>query len=513
MVSAMNDSYGQGLYRRAPSSNGLCSNAFPSSNFRRKAQLALTFVCLVSSPLAVGATPLLDPVPESIPYSGITLIAEPFVRAPKSEDEDSRSANTAWARIQYLKPFPDRSGRLLFNDTRGILYLTDQKGRQPEVFLDLRKYRGFGFDETRFPNEAGLAGFAFHPQFAEPGKSGYGRFYIAYSARPDSGQAQYLENDAASHHSVIREWTMSDPTADRFSGSSREVFRIGQFASNHNIGNLDFNPTAKPGNADYGLLYAGLGDGGAANDPRDYGQSKQVPLGSLIRIDPLGGDHRHSYAIPPSNPFADQPDLAGEIWAYGLRHPQHFSWDTDGRLFINDIGQNQIEEINVGQKGANYGWRLREGTFATAYAVTGAEAGPVYPLPPDRSDFVLPLAQYDHDEGSAISSGFVYRGDRLPALAGKYLFTDLVRGRLFAIDVQLPIRPGTQAHITEIRIDVDGSGETLLERASMPNTLDPGLRVDLRLSQDAAGELYLLTKADGWIRRLASIRMADPEAG
>lgn len=508
MVSAMNDRYGQRPYSWVP-----FFRCFRSSTLCRQVRLALTAVCLVSSPLAVCATPLLDPVPEPIPYSGFTLITEPFVQAPKSVDKNPRSANTAWARIQYLKPFPDRSGRLLFNDTRGILYLTDQQGRSPEVFLDLRKYGGFGFDETPFPNEAGLAGFAFHPQFAHPGAPGYGRFYIAYSARPDSGQAQYLENDAASHHSVIREWTMTNPSADRFSGSSREVFRIGQFASNHNIGNLDFNPTAEPGSADYGLLYAGLGDGGASNDPRNYGQSKRVPLGALIRIDPLGGDHRRSYAIPPSNPFANESDLAGEIWAYGLRHPQHFSWDTDGRMFINDIGQNQIEEINVGRKGANYGWRMREGTFATAYAISGAQAGPVYPLPPVSGAFVMPLAQYDHDEGSAISSGFVYRGDRLPALTGKYLFTDLVRGRLFAIDAQLPIEPGTQARITEIRIDVDGSGETLLERASMPNTLDPGLRVDLRLSQDASGELYLLTKSDGWIRRLASIRIDDPGAG
>lgn len=477
---------------------------YPSNDFvRRLHSSAVALICLwVIAVTPVHAGPLTDPIPDAIENSGITLIAREFIRAPRSEDRDTRSANSAWARIQYLQPIPDNTGRLVFNDTRGLLYLTDEGGLAPTVFLDLRKYGGFGFDDTPFPNEAGLAGFAFHPDFSQPGKAGYGRFYTAYSARSDTGIARYLEDDSASHESVIREWTMTDPSAHRFSGSSREVFRIGQFASNHNIGSLAFNPTAEPGGDDYGLLYAGLGDGGAAHDPKEYGQSLAEPLGSIIRIDPLGGDHQHPYAIPLSNPFADKPDTAGEIWAYGLRHPQHFSWDRDGRMFIADIGQNQIEEVNLGQPGANYGWRLREGTFATAYSIPGRQPGPVYPLPTEADNFTYPLAQYDHDEGSAISSGFVYRGERLPELQGKYLFTDLVRGRLFFFDAErLPV-PGSLAHIQEIMIDVDGSGQNLVEAAGMPNTLEPGERVDLRLGRDSGGELYLLTKSDGWIRRL-----------
>lgn len=456
-----------------------------------------------------------DPVPGAIAQSGITLLAEEFVRAPKSEDADTRSANQAWARIQYLQPIPDDSRRLIFNDTRGLLYLTDENARPPEVFLDLRKYGGFGFDDTPFPNEAGLAGFAFHPGFAHRGSPGYGRFYTAYSARSDSGVARYLDDDADSHESVIREWTMTDPSASRFSGSSREILRIGQFAPNHNIGTLAFNPHAESGSEDDGLLYAGLGDGGAANDPRGYGQSLAEPLGSIIRIDPLGGDHQRPYAIPAANPFASQPDAAGEIWAYGLRHPQHFSWDEDGTMLIADIGQNQIEEVNVGCKGANYGWRLREGTFATAFGAASGQTdlrpGEVYPLPAQIDDFVYPLAQYDHDEGSAISSGFVYRGQLLPMLQGKYLFTDLVRGRLLFIDSNAALEAGSLAVIREIRIDVAGTGKTLIDAAGMPDTLAPGRRVDLRLGRDSKGELYLLTKSDGWIRRLAPAGKPIPE--
>lgn len=477
--------------------------------FRRSVALlaALAAASLLGIPASGGpAAPIVDPIPEKIPMSGLVLDAVPFVRAPRTTDSGTLAVNEAWARIQYLAPIPDDSGRLVFNDTRGLLYLTDTTGTAPTVFLDLRKYGGFGFDDSMFPNESGLAGFAFHPDFARTGAPGHGRFYIAYSARSDTGTADYLDDDAASHESVIREWTMPDPDAPRFSGSSREILRIGQFAPNHNVGTLAFNPTAQPGDADYGMLYACFGDGGAANDPRDYGQSLAEPLGALVRIDPLGGVHPSRYAVPPDNPFVGQPERAAEIWAYGLRHPQHFSWDrATGRLYITDIGQNQIEEINLGVRGANYGWRLREGTFATAFAYPGTAPGPVFARPAeDPLPLVYPVAQYDHDEGNAVSSGFVYRGSRIPELQGRYLFADLVRGRLFYIETDA-LQPGHPAPIREIALRVDGQERSLLDAAGMPNTYAPGLRVDLRLGQDAAGELYLLTKSDGWIRRLDPI--------
>lgn len=474
-----------------------------------RAQAAALIVLLTGASAAHPAVaPIADPVPEKILPGSIILHATPFVRAPRTTDTGTLAVNDAWARIQYLAPVPDGTDRLVFNDTRGLLYLTDTSGAAPTVFLDLRQYGGFGFDDAMFPNESGLAGFAFHPDFARSGAPGYGRFYTAYSARSDTGTADYLDDDAGSHESVIREWTMTDPTAPRFSGASREIFRIGQFAPNHNIGTLAFNPTARPGEADYGMLYAGLGDGGAANDPRDYGQNPAVPLGALIRIDPLGGTHPARYGIPSDNPFAGDTARAGEIWAYGLRHPQQFSWDTaTGALYIADIGQNQLEEINLGQRGANYGWRLREGTFATAFAYPGTLPGPVFPRPAaDPVQLVYPVAQYDHDEGSAVSSGFVYRGSRIPALQGLYLFTDLVRGRLFYIETG-DLRPDRPAGIREVPLVIDGKAGTLIDVAGIPNTYAPGSRVDLRLGQDAAGELYLLTKSDGWIRRL------DPQTG
>ena len=446
--------------------------------------------------------PLQDPIPEEIRKGDLVVGATAFVRAPQTSDSAEEGAtNKAYARIQYLVPVGDGSGRLILNDLRGLLYLTDESGKAPVTYLDIRD-QDVGFDDSMFPNETGLVSVAFHPQFADEGKPGFGKFYTAYSARSDSGSADYLDDDANSHESVIREWATDDTLADVFQGTSREVFRIGQFAPNHNVGTVAFNPNAEAGSPDYGILYACLGDGGSGHDPRDHGQSLGVPQGAIIRIDPLAGDGNTGYGIPPDNPFVGDPGVAPEIWAYGLRHPQQFSWDTDGRMFIGDIGQNQVEEINLGLPGANYGWRLREGTFATAYAVEEARPGPVFPRPSeDESEFVYPVAQYDHDEGNVVSGGFVYRGSAIPELQGKYVFSEMALGRLLFIDTEA-LDPARPAEIKELRLIIGDRERDLVEVAGFPNTCGPRKRVDLRLGIDSKGELYLLTKGDGWVRKL-----------
>ena len=451
---------------------------------------------------AAAQEPLTDPIPDPIRKGDLVVEVTDFVRVPATEESAvDAMTNDAHARIQYLTPVGDGSGRLVLNDLRGLLYITDENGTPPVTFMDIRTL-DVGFDDSMFPNETGLAGVAFHPQFAEAGAPGFAKFYTAYSARSDSGVADYLDDDAGSHESVIREWTVDDPRANVFSGTSREVFRIGQFAPNHNVGTIAFNPTAAPGSADYGVLYASLGDAGAAYDPRDFGQSLEAPHGAIIRIDPLAGDGDKGYGVPADNPFAGEAGVAPEIWAYGLRHAQQFSWDTDGRLFMGDIGQNSIEEVNLGVAGANYGWRLREGTFATGYAVGPRRPGRLYPRPArDEQPFVYPVAQYDHDEGYAVSGGFVYRGRAIPALRGKYVFTDFPRGRVLYIDADALV-PGELAEIQELRLLFDGRERDLVEVAGFPNTYAPGDRADARLGTDSAGELYLLTKSDGRVRKL-----------
>ncbi len=439
-----------------------------------------------------------DPIPERIEKGNISVVAQEFLRLPQTLDSnDVRLTNDAYARLQYMQPIPDDSGRLVINELRGVLYIFDEEANTLDAFLDLRD-AGVGFDDSMYPNETGLAGFAFHPQFAQVGRPGYGKFYTAFSASSDSGVANYLDDDSDNHESVIREWTATNASANVFSGTSREIFRIGQFAQNHNIGTLAFNHAAAAADSDYGMLFASFGDGGGANDPNENGQSLATPMSSIIRIDPLNSMGRSRYAIPADNPFVGQAGVAPEIWAYGLRHPQHFSFDSDGTMYIADIGQSQIEEINVGVKGANYGWRVREGSFATAFGIGNVRPNPVYPRPEDREQFTYPLLQFDHDEGNAVSSVFVYRGTEVPELAGKVVFTDMVSGRVFYSDLQA----GGAKRIQELRIRLDGLEVNLAEAVGFPNTYGSGKRADLRLGIDREGELYLVTKGDGWIRKL-----------
>ena len=477
-----------------------------NTTMRFAVALCLAATASTAVELSAQLQPVPDPILGKIAKGDITVKAREFVRLPKTTDSATpRGTSPAYARIQYLLPARDGSGRLFVNDTRGVLYVTDAAGREPKPYIDLRK-QDVGFDDSHFPNEAGLAGFAFHPDFAKKGRPGYGKFYTAYSAATDNGKCDYLDDDDASHQSVLREWTANDPVADAFDGTSRELFRIGQFAFNHNIGTISFNPNAKEGSPDYGMLYVCLGDGGAANDPRDYGQGLAEPHGAIMRIDPLRAEGPRRYAIPKDNPFADKTGVAPEVWCYGFRHPQQFSWDTggDGKMLIAEFGQSQVEEVNLGVRGGNYGWQLREGTFATAFAVNGdTKDDRVYPHPgKDDAPYLYPVAQYDHDEGRGISSGFVYRGKLAPALQGKYVFSELVRGRLFYVDAD-GLTQGKQAEIKELRLTFDGTERDLIEVVGYPNPYMPGTnRADLRLGTDDAGELYLLTKGDGWVRRL-----------
>ena len=472
----------------------------------------------------VIAQPLADPILEVIEKGDLLVAAVPFVRAPRTVDAArSGGANNAYARIQYLLPVPRAPvasppgagrPRLAFNDVRGVLYLTDAEGRAPAVYLDLRR-RDVGFSSANFPNEAGFLGFAFHPQFAMPGTPGYGKLYTAFSATTRSGVADYV-GAAAVQHSVIREWTATDANADAFRGTSREVLRVGQVAANHNVGTIAFNPTAAAGGADYGKLYIAFGDSGYRDDPYDRGQQLGNPLGAIVRIDPLRAENGRAYGIPADNPFVGQHAagvVAEEIWAYGLRHPQQFSWDADGRMFLSDIGQDQIEEVNIGAPGANYGWRRREGTFSTAPGIGRFRANrPVYPRPAtDAEPFVYPVAQYDHDEGYAIGGGYVYRGRGIPLLRGKYVFTDFPRGRVFTIDADAAAAVDGAARdapvpIEELRLAFDGQERDLVAVAGFPNTYQPGeQRVDARLGIDHDSELYLLAKGNGWIYKLVAV--------
>ena len=451
-------------------------------------------------------TALSDPIEATIELGSITVDLVEFAQAPGTSDRVSSGfLNNPDTRIQYLKQV---GTRYFVNDTRGVLWVTEGAGMSFSMYLDLREEE-VGFNPDNFPQESGFMGFAFHPDFLTEGAAGFGKLYTTFSANPD-GTADFIEDASSVQESVLVEWSTEDPMASEFTGERREILRVGQFAANHNVGSVTFNTTATSESADYGLLYIGFGDGGSAHDPAEHGQNPNSILGAIARIDPLGGGEDAAYGIPADNPFADGAEGLPEVWAYGLRHPQHFSWDReDGRMFILDIGQDQIEEVNLGVAGGNYGWREREGTFATVYGVsTEDRPGGVYERESDTDSFLYPVAEYDHDEGFAIGSGFVYRGSAIPELAGMFVFTELVRGRLFYIDSS-NLEPGSPTTIFELNTRIDGAEASLVDVAGHRNTsaghAPHNQRVDLRLSQDASGELYVLSKGDGWIRKLSPL--------
>lgn len=430
-----------------------------------------------------------NPIREKIAFGDITVRGEPFIQLPYT----IRETRTG---IQYLIPVPDDSGRLTIIDTTGKVYLVDAEGENHFLYLDLTQ-SDVDFKKSD-QGENGLRGIAFHPNFARPGELGYGRFYTAYTAVSNGEVADYLDQHAQSHYSVVREWVTDHHWANEFVGTSREILRVGQFNLTHNVGNIGFNPNSGEDTSDFGMLYIPLGDGGDYGDAREQGQSKCSPLGAILRIDPFGGDDSRGYGIPTDNPFLGRDDAIPEIWAYGLRNPQHFSWDTErGLMFITDIGQNMVEEVNLGIAGANYGWRLREGSFATSFEYRGAPFGPVYPRPEqDEQPFVYPITEFDHDEGNAVGNGFVYRGKNIPALQGKYVFSELVRGRLLYINADTA-ELGQPQTPRELRLELP-DGKSLFEVAAKDR------RVDLRVGMDGMGELYLLTKQDGWVRKLVA---------
>ena len=472
-----------------------------------KGRATITAAVLVASLVggrSAGAapTPLSEPLLPMPTPSGAVVELQDFVTLP-------RHADGSPALVEFLFQAPDGTSDLFATDMVGIIYRISADGSKVTPYLDLRSQ---GLSIISPTGEEGLVGVAFHPNFAgDPSRPGYGKFYTAYSAARGSGVPDFLANDDADHDQVIREWTASNPFATTFAGTSREVLRVGKYASNHNGGVIRFNPNAQPGSPDYGNLYIGFGDGGGGNDPRGNGQNITSPLGKILRINPLAGPDGAKYTIPARNPFRTMTVAAPLVWAYGLRNPQQFSWEVggQGRMFIDDIGQNQVEEVDLGVKGANYGWQQREGTFATgtgAGSPGGKNDYSDYSLPPDdaANGFTYPIAEYDHSDDArngvtvpaAIGSGFLYQGSLAPQYRGAYVFTDFVQGKLFAINANAPSSAATE--VFSVQMQYHGVTYTSLDQSP----IGEGTRSDFRMGEDHNGELYALLKGPGAIYRI-----------
>lgn len=320
------------------------------------------------------------------PIASIMRVPAGVVRA-----DDLRVATTLLTgdvvKPTYVGHAGDSSARIFIAERDGRIRIHDGSNLYSTPFLDITSQVGTN-------GEQGLHSFAFHPNFAVND-----RVFVSYSdTNGDSVVSEYMVSGGDPNQ--------LDPTSERI------IMTVEQPAGNHNGGQLQFGPD--------GYLYFSLGDGGASNDVFENGQNLGTLLGSILRID-VDGDL--PYEVPADNPFVGVAGAQPEIWAYGLRNPWKFSFDSvTGRMFVADVGQGLWEEINIVEAGGNYGWNVMEGFHCFEPAV-GC----------DMSGLELPVFEYSHDDGTAIIGGYVYRGSAMPDLVGAYIFVDFSSGKIWAL--------------------------------------------------------------------------------
>ncbi|MGF1484151.1 MAG: PQQ-dependent sugar dehydrogenase [Opitutales bacterium] len=426
------------------------------------------------------------------------------------------------ARVQQTSTDP--SGRLFANDQRGPLYHISGDGTV-SLYLDLRDPAYSSYLNLRETNEGGFTGWVFHPDFFNSGTEGYGRLYTIFSSNNTSVRAPDFDpGGGTNHHTVLLEWQTDDPNAIPFSPGTpaqpagtglpfRELMRFKQPFGNHNSGIIAFNPYAEAGDPERTRLYIAMGDAGSGNDPQENAQNPSNPYGAILRIDPIPDNTSDRYDIVLDNVLAQDAmtaDTLDEIYAYGLRNPQWFSWDasTDA-LYSADIGQNAVEELNLIVNGGHYGWDLREGSFD--FEIMSGET---------TTDLIDPVAEYDHSGdidssaaptgGRAITCGEVIRGTGINALDGMLPLADFPTGNLLLLDVDNALLQGGNSELRAVPIvDEDGASVSFLELIAEEveaRELDDGLsRVDARYSVGTPGEIYVSNKRDGVIRRLVIV--------
>jgi glucose/arabinose dehydrogenase len=346
---------------------------------------------------------------------------------------------------------PEGDDRLFVVELPGRIRVFDRDGTDRGVFLDWT-------DESSYGGERGLLGLAFDPQYAQNG-----RFFINYTDNSGDTRVTRLTVDPADADRALPE-------------SATPILFVNQTAGNHNGGNLDFG-------AD-GMLYVGLGDGGGAGDVPNNAQNPQLLLGKMLRLDVSGGGQ--GYRVPADNPFVDDPEIRDEIWAIGLRNPWCYSFDRlTGDLYIADVGQGEWEEVDVqpvdSPGGENYGWRLMEGFEC------------YNPPDCDQTGLTLPVHVYSHSSpefGCSISGGFVYRGDSVPALYGRYLFADYCSDDIWSL------RWTSQGGLIDV---VEHTAEL---------TPPGGWGNIVSISEDGIGDLYIVDK-DGEVWRIVEDDTSD----
>ncbi|MFO0963910.1 MAG: PQQ-dependent sugar dehydrogenase [Phycisphaerales bacterium] len=370
------------------------------SSLRRRVPFATLAATLLAAP-ALAQSPAAKPAaPAAKPATPATApAAKPAAPKPMPQLKLQRVCPEVPLRrpVQVLFE-PGNDGRMYVLEQPGRILLLDPSDRdtkEGKVFLDFRpKVNSRG-------NEEGLLAMAFHPDFAKNGT-----FFLYYTAMDESKKRT----------SVLSRWKL-DPETKMANPESEEVLlSVDQPFSNHNGGTILFGKDGK--------LYLSFGDGGAANDPQFNGQNLGTLLAKIIRIDVDKTDGDLKYGIPQDNPFVKVANARPEIWAFGLRNVWRMSFDRKtGELYAADVGQNAYEEVDIVTKGGNYGWNPREGL----HEFPGGKPGSF------GSEYIDPVVEYPHDQGVSITGGYVYRGDKYPALDGVYLYADLVTTKIWGI--------------------------------------------------------------------------------
>ncbi len=384
------------------------------------------------------------------PLSGITLVPA--------------FPNLSFERPCYLTWAPDGEDRVFVLEQRGVIRVfqndPDVEVEDADTFLDIADR------VSRRGNEEGLLGLAFAPDFAQSGV-----FYVYYSAR--AGALPLVGGRSVLARFRVGDDGLGDP------GSEERIAAWDQPYRNHNGGHIEFGPD--------GMLYVALGDGGLWGDPKDNAQDRSTHLGAILRIDPSRREGDRSYAIPPDNPFVDDPEAAGEVWAYGLRNVWRFSFDrATGEMFAADVGQDAWEEVNLIVRGGNYGWPAWE-------AFTVYESADL----PRAADAIPPLAAYPHDDGVSVTGGHVYRGAAVPDLNGAYIYADFQAGTVWALRRAKGFSPPVPGSMPSP--DAGGTPRRTSPGVTVERLIDGKLLI-ASFGEDRDGELYVCA-FDGKIYR------------
>ena len=452
-----------------------------------------------------GPAPPPGPGRSNNPFPAPIPATEGVIKVNFVEFASVPDAGTEAARMNLLLDEPG-TRRIFVNTMQGLLYSVSYDGKTVRAYLDINDPK-WGHPVQFMGSERGFHGFAFHPQFTQTGAPGYGKFYTYADTTDTTPMPDFVPSGAGrTHDMIVLEWTAKDPRAAAYDGGApRELFRIAHPFPNHNGGEIAFNPVARPGSPDFGLLYIGSADGGSGGDPYNHAQNLKSIFGKILRIDPLRRNSANGkYGIPPPNPFARNPDALGEIYSYGHRNPQRFSWDPkNGNMFEAEIGQNINEEVNQITAGGNYGWNVWEGSFKYFNREVSIED--------QRGDpkMTFPIVDFDHTDplfptGRLAATGiYVYREKAIKQLTDMLIFGDNPSGELFYLNVDKLPKGGQ--NFRRVLLNDKGEAKTLLQLVKEKNTQQgkpAATRADLRMGAGPNGQIFVLNKRDGTVRLL-----------